>query len=79
MLGLIRLLEINEAVLDPTVVGQKYAKPIINYLVELAKEIVEIRGTDNKSESEASEAEEDNSHVFNVVNQPKDEEDDIEV
>lgn len=37
MLGLIKLLETNDAILNATVVSSKFAKPIIHFLVELAK------------------------------------------
>lgn len=56
MLGLIKLLEVNEAILSVSVAGQKYAKPITHYLVQLTTEIVKLR-IEEKEESEASEAE----------------------
>lgn len=68
MLGLIRLLGVIEVVGTATTAA-RFAQPIIKYLVELAVEIVKMRMEDGKSESECSEAEEDNSHIFSAANQ----------
>lgn len=43
MLGLIKVLEINESILSLSVAGQKYAQPITRFLVQLATEIVKLR------------------------------------
>jgi hypothetical protein len=57
MLGLIRLLEINESTMAASILGQKYAQSILHYLVSLTVEIVKLRMSTEKSESECSEAE----------------------